>query len=232
MSYTTNLELRVIDNSDNFTDVFTQGNYNANKLEEKMGSLLDDLQALPQVVEDITTLQGNVSDLDATITGVGHRVDDLVDEDIVINNKITAIENGSVKLNVGGEIITGTVARYVINATATGFVDSIIIGDNKLTLKKGSINLNATTLFNITNPSAIKILNYAVYDNNIETGTNADVDTRFIFNGFQVNPITFNYLMEFGAENVYITPAQSSVAGTYEGKEYVIVIDLFRPDVE
>lgn len=117
MIYTDNLELPVVEDNDTSLNFVTQGNEISNKVEEKLGSYDDTVEALgglTTTVNDlntdyenfkdttgdaITAINGNIGTINGTITG--------------IDTRVTKLESGVIKSNILDN--TKKVDYYAIN---------------------------------------------------------------------------------------------------------------------
>lgn len=215
MSYTTNLELKIIDDSDNFDEVFPQGNYNANKLEEKIGGYLDDMEDLPEMRTDIATLQNSVSALlNRTIaneTAIGN-----------VSSRVSQIEQGKgFYINENGEQVDGIITRFIVNTTATGYNSVINFDDNKLVIRNGDVSINLYEMLGITSMSGKFIVNANCYVN-AYNGFNPN----FAFSGVYKFPTQNYFRLNFHAcDSVYANINQS--IPDYQDKAVTVVFDLF-----
>ena len=238
MSFTENLELRVVDNDDNFGDTFTQGNYNANKLEEKIGGYLDDLESLPDMRTDINTLQTSVAEHSVQISNINSNINAINTQ---LGSRITAIENGKgFYINEDGERIDGIITRYVLETSTTGSRGELPVNETS-TERDVIVSLNASVILNLTELIGLismqnkKLINANCYVSTFDTSRGAV--PSFTINGIFKPPYQNYYVISFTAEKTTIAhqtyfPATSSwlpsVAGNYQDIPVTIVFDIFE----
>lgn len=238
MSYTENLELKIVDNTDDFHEAFTQGNYNASKLEQKIGGLLDDLESLPGIMTDITNLQGDVGTLQGETSSLDNRLDTA--EDIITD----IIAGKGTIVDEEGNVITGTYKTYYVEVTATGSQSVAVIPGTDTEHRTaiystdGTVSINARNLAGITSVTNVRVINATCMINEYRTD-NYPTNARFTFAGLYKPPYNEDYYFVFTAENTkIIEQTHNAVSDTwvpapsdrYQDKTCKVAITYFVAD--
>ena len=120
MEYTENLELPLCEDTDNMLNVFTQGNEISNKVEEKLGTYEDTVEALGGLTETVTDLNTdyeNFKDNTAdTIGDINTSIGAINDNITSLDTRVTKLENGVIKSNVLDD--TKKIDYYAVNFTS------------------------------------------------------------------------------------------------------------------
>lgn len=233
-AYTTNLELKIMESNNTLADVFTQGNYNANKLEEKLGGYLDDMETLPELRTHVTTLENSVSALLARTVSNENAINN-------VSSRVTKLENGrGYYIDSNGHRVDGTITRYEVNTTAVGSTEECTIpidSEHRYLLKnaRGSVNINLNTLLGITSMTGKKILNAVCYQTAYNVAV--QVQSKFAFTGVYQPPTQSYYQLTFTAADLKITNQVYASATstwspqdprTYQDLNVTVIFDLFE----
>jgi hypothetical protein len=244
MSYTEHLNLKVIDDTDAMTNVFTQGNALATQLEALFGSNYSDYQNLSTITADIEGLETDVSALDARATAL-ESADNTINARITaVNNelgtRITKLENGKgYYIDDNGNRVDGIINRYEVNMTAVGSTEEATIDvDNthRFLIKnaRGFVYVNLNTLLGITSMTGKKILNAVCYQT--EYSIARQIESKFSFSGVYQPPTQNYYQLAFTAADLKITSQTNSGSATwspqdprsYQDLEVTVIFDLFE----
>ena len=236
MSFTTNLELRIVDNGDNFGDVFTQGNYNANKLEEKIGGYLDDMESLPEIRAGLAELVNTTASLTARTNANQTNIN-------ANTNRIVAIENGKgFYINAQGVRINGTITRYVIETTSTGsrgdtYVNTTSTDRDDIIYLHGNVNINLTELIGLTSMTNKKIINATCYVTEYDSSKGAP--PSFAVTGVYQPPYQQRYELSFEATSTVVLHQRLTQGGgsdiwvpslvrNFQDIPVVVIFELFQ----
>lgn len=175
MIYTTNLELPVVEDSDNVLNSLTQANEISNKVEEKLGSYDDTVSALTTLTGTVTNINSDYSSFKTTTNNSISSINTNLD---TINENIDVItfidtdgvqKRGKVKSAILNNIdytASQTIA-YMPKYDGTSY-PQVIESDKRVAIASSFINasLNLTTLLGLTDVEKIRILDFNAYDDN------------------------------------------------------------------
>lgn len=238
MSYTENLNLRIIDDSDTYGDFLAQGNAIAEQLENLFGANYSDYQNLSLITTEINSLNNDVTTLGLRCDELDSRINSI---NAQLGNRITAIENGKgFYINEDGERIDGTITRYIIEATASGSRGELPINETSterdiIVSLNGSVILNLTELIGLISMQNKKLINANCYISTFDT--NRGSIPAFSLNGIYKPPYQNYYVISFTTEKTTIAhqtynPGSSSwlpsIPGNYQDMPVIVSFDIFE----
>lgn len=175
MSYTTNLGLKIIDGTDAFRENFTQGNYNANKIEEKIGGYLDDLETLPGIRTAITELNSQINTIEGEISEANQEINELAGDISVI----IATKYKDKFVDSEGVTKEGTRYRYkvVVSPISSSSTTYLKQYDEEETTHRiaicsaySEIRINLTEICGLNSISNFTLLNFVTYEEGYRSG--------------------------------------------------------------
>ena len=228
MEYTEHLNLPVLEDGDTMTSVFSQANAIATQLENLFGDNLDDYQSLSDITTDIAGLkndmldvQGDITDLENEDTSLGNRI-------TALNTLVTQIQSGrNVYTDADGNIVNGTITKYVLTAESIGYVNSYPLDNRYLHVDNGALEINLTEAIGLIHTANAVLLSAEIYENRNSSSINNPLALHSFGNkiGF------FGKYIIFRAKNTYVG-ATENPDPIYEGKSHTIVLTIFVEDVE
>lgn len=156
MEYTENLELPICEDTDNGLNILTQGNEIANKVEEKLGTYDDTVEALTGLtttVNDLNTDYENFKvDTSDNFTDVNTSINNLDTTVNAINTRIVKLENGVINSNVLDS--TKNLEYYALNFSGVANLTPSTALQSNIGINTAPLN----PLLNLTNGDKVQIL--------------------------------------------------------------------------
>lgn len=228
MSYTEHLNLKIIDDTDAMTNVFTQGNAIATQLEALFGDNLDDYQNLDQITTAIATINGSLTALLNRTVVNEHDIDDLETAMGNANASILSLERLNNNINVGGQVVNGYLEKYVISVNSIGNVVTVDIGDGKYFHKdNGYAEINLTSALNISASESIVIESAVIYRNNASNERVAPLS----LDGCGGMTGSYGKYITFKAVNASVNTTENATS-KYDNVSYTVVLTILRESVE
>lgn len=230
MSYTENLHLRVLDDSDTYGDIIAQGNAIATRLEELFGPNLSDYQNLSTITAYITALENSVTTLSSRADELSSRINTV---NAQLGARITTCEAQVTELNSEvktitddqGNVITGTLKKYSLTANSVGYVRTFSIDNRFLHIDSGALEINLTSAINLQPSVAAKLVAASCY----KTISDNSIANPLTLHSFGSISGTYGKYIIFRAVNSYVNNNEE-VTPLYEGGTYTVILDIFIPD--
>lgn len=228
MSYTEHLNLKIIDDTDSMTNVFTQGNAIATQLETLFGANLDDYQNLDQITADIATIQGSLTALLNRTVVNEHDIDNLESSVGNANAKILSLERLNNNIDYDGQTVNGYLEKYALSVNSVGLITTVNIGDGKYFHKDmGYVEINLTSALNISASESIIIESAAIYRTSM---TNYQTPALSLY-GCGGKSGSYGKYIAFTGVNTSVNATQEP-ASLYDNVPYTVVLTILRESVE